>query len=344
MRELPLREDVVRWLAEHRQPLLTPILQAFTGLGELEGYILVVVLLYVAWDKRLAVRLAVLTLAAMMLNHGLKTLIANPRPFTRSGAYRELWAVSPERAAELATEFSTPSGHAMAGGAFYGYLAAVARNPYARAALVVCLLLIGVSRPYLGVHYVEDVLSGWALGLALAWLAVRRGPTIEARWGRLGDGTRLLLLLGASGALWLATFAAGPWSAADPPSAFVGYAGLLTGILAAGPLEARHVDFDPRGGGAWRTAARYALCVALVIGTLGLLGRAFAAAAAPGSPAGALLRYVRYAAAGFAGLYVAPRWFVAFGLATARVSRLTPAAARAPGVPGPRAGAGRRGR
>jgi hypothetical protein len=41
----------------------------------------IVSLVYVAWDKRLAFRLALVAIGAMCLIHGLKTLIANPRPF-----------------------------------------------------------------------------------------------------------------------------------------------------------------------------------------------------------------------------------------------------------------------
>ena len=33
---------------------------------------------------------------------------------------------------------------------------------------VAALLLTGISRPYLGVHYVEDILLGWPIGIGLA--------------------------------------------------------------------------------------------------------------------------------------------------------------------------------
>ena len=317
MTGLPFRLDLVQYCADHRSPLLTAIFQAFTALGDMGGYILLIALVFVAVDKRLAVRLTVLTLAAMSLNHILKTLIANPRPFISDGSFRERWAVSPERATDLATEYSTPSGHAMAGAAFYGYLVTVTRSRYARLALIACVLLIGASRPYLGVHYVEDVLSGWVLGLAVALAALRYGANIEARWRRVSYRGQLLLLLGTTAAIWLVTWAWSDWrNSGTPPSAFVSYAGLLTGVLAAQPLEARLIRFDPRSGGVWRTALRYVLVVALVAATVVLLGRAAAALADPASPLGHLLRFLRYSAAGFAGLFAAPWLFIRLGLAT----------------------------
>ena len=87
MHVLPFREDLVQYLADHRLPGVTPVLQAFTDLGELQGYILLIALVFVAYDKRLAIRLAVLTLVAMSFNHIIKTLIANPRPFIKTRTY-----------------------------------------------------------------------------------------------------------------------------------------------------------------------------------------------------------------------------------------------------------------
>ena len=82
MSELPFRLDLVQFLVEHRNPYLTLFFQSFTFLGSLEGYILVIALVYAAYDKKLAVRLAVVTLLTMSVNHILKTLIRNPRRVT----------------------------------------------------------------------------------------------------------------------------------------------------------------------------------------------------------------------------------------------------------------------
>ncbi len=74
--------------------------------------------------------------------------------------------------------YSFPSGHAVAATLVYGLLACYAVR-HARAArtrvaavALACLMvaLVGVSRMYLGVHYLSDVLGGAAEGCA--WLAV----------------------------------------------------------------------------------------------------------------------------------------------------------------------------
>jgi membrane-associated phospholipid phosphatase len=312
---------LIESLREHRTPLATAFFQAFTFLGDLEGYVLVVAVVYAVWDKRLGFRLAVLALLSMCLNHGLKTLIANPRPFVAEGTWAQKWAVPAADAQELAREYSTPSGHAMAGASFYGFLCASVRSRAAKAAAIAAFLLMGLSRPYLGVHYVEDVVLGWAIGCAVAWLAVRFGGRAGAAWNRLALPLRAGLALAASGAVLLATR---PLYAENPlgqPLPFVSYLGLLSGILVARPLELRQVNFEPRSATAPRKALRVVLAVALVIGTLAGLDALFARFAADDSLGGMLLRYVRYAAAGVVGLWLAPLLFVHLGLAGRAAAR-----------------------
>lgn len=313
MTAFPFGEELVRTLAGQRSAPLTGLFQAATFLGDLGGYVLLITAIYVAWDKRLALRLALVTLLAMALNHALKTLIANPRPFLGDGSYLENWAVSPARAAELAAEFSTPSGHAMAAAAFYAYLFGSVRSRAARAACVALILLIGLSRPYLGVHYLEDVLLGWPLGIALAVLALRHAAALGARWAAIPYAGQVATALGASLALWLATRGLGPAPAAQP-SAFLAYAGFLTGIAVAAPLEASRVGFDPRSGGAGAKLLRYALSIALILGVLIGLDALSGARVPRPTALGQLLAYLRHAAASVAGFFVCPLLFVRLGL------------------------------
>lgn len=74
------------------------------------------------------------------------------------------------------TGYSFPSGHAMVGLAFYGLLAYLAWNNITRRplryllslSLTLLVLVIGISRIYLGVHYPSDVLAGYIAGCC--WL------------------------------------------------------------------------------------------------------------------------------------------------------------------------------
>ncbi len=77
------------------------------------------------------------------------------------------------------TGYSYPSGHSMAAMSFYGFLIyLIVRNvktDHKLKTIVVSLLgvliiLIGLSRIYLGVHYASDVLGGFSF--SLVWLGV----------------------------------------------------------------------------------------------------------------------------------------------------------------------------
>ncbi|MGH2380319.1 MAG: phosphatase PAP2 family protein [Candidatus Limnocylindria bacterium] len=77
--------------------------------------------------------------------------------------------------------FSFPSGHAILSMVAYGVLAILvsrSRLPLAArratiAALGCLILLIGVSRVWLGVHYPTDVLAGWTAGTVIVLLYAR---------------------------------------------------------------------------------------------------------------------------------------------------------------------------
>ena len=100
-----------------------------------------------------------------LLNLVLKNIFQRTRPAI-PGAYM------------VDTGFSFPSGHSMISLVFYGMIAYLALS-YVKnkkwkvliiaGALLICAL-IGFSRLYLGVHFLTDVLAGWAAGGL--WLAV----------------------------------------------------------------------------------------------------------------------------------------------------------------------------
>lgn len=77
--------------------------------------------------------------------------------------------------------YSFPSGHAMAALGFYGFILYLLWNMNLEKKaklifsilLVLLIILIGVSRIYLGVHYASDVLAGYLVSLAYLILYVR---------------------------------------------------------------------------------------------------------------------------------------------------------------------------
>ncbi|MGB8412370.1 MAG: phosphatase PAP2 family protein [Candidatus Binatus sp.] len=315
MSQLTFNMTVMQFLADHRNVLLTKFFLLATFAGQVEGYILIVTLIYVMFDKTLAVRLAVVLLLTMCLNHVLKITIKNPRPFVHEGTYLQKWAVSTENAKALAAEYSTPSGHAMAGSAFYPYLYASVENPVVRVIAVLAVLATGFSRPYLGVHYPGDILIGWVIGLLVALVAIKRADEISDGWNKLSYKYQVAIIVASSLILWLATSAINGWRIDGQPRAFLGYAGFLTGIVIGRRIELSTVNFDPRSSRPPAKILRFAISVAMVLVSLALLDKVFRAIVDDFSVLGYLLQYIRYAIAGVISIFVAPLFFTKLGLA-----------------------------
>lgn len=144
-------------------PALTAFFLVVTALGSVEVLALLGLIVTAIYGLRrrwlhVATWLAALAGGAV-LNQLLKELFARPRPSFADPLLSE-------------TSYSFPSGHAMLSLVVYGlmtYFAVLALRTWrARTAVVfgaaLLVVLIGVSRMYLGVHYFSDVLAGFAVG------------------------------------------------------------------------------------------------------------------------------------------------------------------------------------
>jgi membrane-associated phospholipid phosphatase len=168
----------IRALWEVSSPFLDAVFVAITFSGDRLFFLVVVVLIYWLWDKRLGLFLSSLLLVSGALNGFLKTLLGLPRP--PSFFHRPF---------TLATN-GFPSGHAQTAAAFWSGIALVSRGAWVLVA-VVMTALVAFSRVYLGVHFVGDVLGGVAigLGLGLAGYVMFRASF----WSRLTVPQRLIL-------------------------------------------------------------------------------------------------------------------------------------------------------
>lgn len=148
-----------------RADWLTPIMEAISALATpVSLVVLLLVIVAFAPGKRPGACAAVNLVLVFLLNQALKFAIQRPRP----------------DGFQLAIEqgFSFPSGHSMVAMAFFGLLVwMVWRYEADRATRIGCavafsavIVLVGVSRIYLGVHYASDVLAGFCV--SLAWLAI----------------------------------------------------------------------------------------------------------------------------------------------------------------------------
>jgi len=146
-----------------RSDWLTPVMEGFSSLAS-PAVILVMTVVVAAFAPGVRPgRCVALNLAcAVVLNQVLKFIVQRPRP----DGFR------------LVSEagYSFPSGHSMVSMAFYGLLIwfiwRYERDHVLRwvwcSTFVLIIVMVGISRIYLGVHYASDVVAGFCV--SLAWL------------------------------------------------------------------------------------------------------------------------------------------------------------------------------
>lgn len=140
---------------------ITPIMKGITLLGSATFFIpFIIFLLIFIKNNYLRLSISINIVLITLLNQILKFVIQRPRPTQ----YRIVDA----------SGYSFPSGHSMVSMAFYGFLIYLIyrylKNKYLKTILIlilsVVIVLIGISRIYLGVHYTSDVCAGFLLSLS----------------------------------------------------------------------------------------------------------------------------------------------------------------------------------
>ncbi|MDA3734254.1 phosphatase PAP2 family protein [Niameybacter massiliensis] len=197
--------SILQGLQAIRTPFLTSIMEAITALAESLPLVLVIGILYWCVEKKKTVRIGWIVLTSSVVNGVIKNLVRAARPFQKG-------IVSPVRV-ETATSYSFPSGHTQTATSFWTSAMMIFKNKTTYGIGCTMIILTGLSRIYLGVHWPVDVIGGIIIGLIVVVAADKlydedRGFT---RWHVIGVGVLAFLflivpiekdLVKAVGALW----------------------------------------------------------------------------------------------------------------------------------------------
>jgi len=163
---LRLDEPVHDFLQSLRTPWMDGLMVAVTMLGDAWVYLpyalVILAALLLERNRAAAIHWLAAVGLGVVMSRIIKIIVAAPRP---TEAY------------EGFLEFGFPSAHATTAAALFGFLAVlIARELRPRGRLITytaagaLIVLIAVSRVYLGVHWLSDALGGLTLGLAWAAL------------------------------------------------------------------------------------------------------------------------------------------------------------------------------
>ncbi len=150
-----------------RSPFLDGLFSFFSFWGEGTALTVAVILCYWLLGKT-GEYLAVSTLTTLPLNVFLKTSVARNRPFVDNVVSRVEIDNFFVDTMGLKPNASFPSGHAQTSANFLSSVCIRAKKWWAYAVCAPFVLMIMCSRLYFGVHYPSDVLTGLALGVAVA--------------------------------------------------------------------------------------------------------------------------------------------------------------------------------
>src|SRR5690554_3967 len=167
--ELTAFDDTVSaTIQSFRTPSLTPVFEFITHMGDRIAYfiaaLIVAAFFYFKYGRwKFTLQTILVLLLSSLSNVVLKKVIDRERP-----SFEHLVSVS---------TLSYPSGHSMSAMAFYGFLIYLSfrfsqswgPKLFAFFGFGLLILLIGISRVYLGVHYPSDVVAGFMGGLI--WVA-----------------------------------------------------------------------------------------------------------------------------------------------------------------------------
>ena len=139
----------------------TPIMKIITWFGSVTCLVpLTLILLVLIKNKKIGFLAGTNLVTVTILNQLLNYILQRPRP-TEFRIINEIG-------------YSFPSGHSMISMAFYGFLIYLIykniKNKYLKISLITILslliVMIGISRIYLGVHYTSDVCAGFLISIA----------------------------------------------------------------------------------------------------------------------------------------------------------------------------------
>lgn len=156
--------NVTLFFEQVRLPLATDLFLFVSDIGSIKYAlpICIGVAIFLLYKRKWidVVLLFILFFTVRQMNYLLKELFLRERP-TYDAVYQ-------------ATHYSFPSGHSMNSAAIYGFLCYLILSHFIKrenqkwlaiTMTIFLIMLIGVSRIYLGVHYLTDVLAGWSAGI-----------------------------------------------------------------------------------------------------------------------------------------------------------------------------------
>ena len=219
--------------------------------GEELFFMVVFVLCYYILDKELAKKFAITSIVAVGTCIGLKELCKVERPIEDPEVRFVLLDNYFVNTKNLVGTYSFPSGHAILSAALFTSIGLNLKNKRFWIVSVFLILLVSMSRIYLGVHFLIDCIVGIVLGIIIAYLMYRL-------YDKIKDKEYIIYLALIAFASFLLIFAKN----VDDYKIIGAIYGYSLGMI----LEKRFVSFDAKEGTIIKKILRLIIGLILIIG------------------------------------------------------------------------------
>jgi membrane-associated phospholipid phosphatase len=217
-----------------------------TVLGSEYFYVVLIAIWFWAVDKREAMLAVFVLIVSVVSSYWLKIIFKNPRP-----------PVTNWLSGVHAPNYSLPSAHAQNSMVMWGWMGLKSRRWWMGVLSVTLIGLVGLSRVYIGVHWLGDVVAGWAVGILILIAMWKLEEPTRSFLSKYNPNLQYLgVVIFGLGALIL-TETLSPLTAVGLAANFGPSGGLIIGLGIGLALEKRYVNFEiaPKQE-KWRTALR----------------------------------------------------------------------------------------
>lgn len=163
--------EILKAIRKNCSSFWNTFFQIVSYLGESVVVIGIIVIIYFMYDKQFGKKLIFTLFSSLLINNAIKGIVKYPRPFVYDSSLDPL-------SKNTATGYSFPSGHTQTASTLYIGIAKGSKierkfnidKSIIWIISITLIVLVGLSRIMLAVHYPKDVIIGLILGIASVYL------------------------------------------------------------------------------------------------------------------------------------------------------------------------------
>ncbi|MBN2504814.1 MAG: phosphatase PAP2 family protein [Bacilli bacterium] len=179
--------EIIKWLQSFSNQFWDFFFQMWTIFGEELVIIAILGFTYWCFDKKVGEALGITVFVSLVLNSLIKITFRRLRPYVVD---QQITNIRPQTSGG----YSFPSGHTQGAATVFGGLAVWLKKKWLTISVIVIVVMVAISRMYLGVHFLTDVVVGGLLGVGLSWGFYKLLSKTDNRnklyiWLLIGSGT-----------------------------------------------------------------------------------------------------------------------------------------------------------